>query len=99
MWTEPVEPKWDLIELFAGAANVSKVFREQGKRVFSFERDNGGAAMDMLESAGFLLEPYFRMFRSFMVELGWLLLPSSAQDARSYSEVFESDVEDLLPLC
>lgn len=57
-WTEPVQGQYQLVELFSGKGHVSEAFRANGKRVVSFDREVGGAAMDILETAGFLLGPH-----------------------------------------
>lgn len=45
--------QWQLIELFSGQGNVSKVFKEYGKSVASFDKVLGGDAMDFLKPCGF----------------------------------------------
>lgn len=57
LWTEPTVMKYQLVELFSGEGCVSAAFRAQGKTVLSFDRELGGAAMDMCGDAGFLPEP------------------------------------------
>ena len=56
LWTESVEQKFQLIELFSGQGCVSAAFRSQGKAVMSFDRELGGSSMDMCGSGGFLPE-------------------------------------------
>ena len=57
-WTEPQQGQYQLVELFSGKGHVSEAFRASGKRVISFDREAGGASMDILEVAGFLLGPH-----------------------------------------
>ena len=47
--------RWELIELFSGEGNVSAAFRMAGKTVASFDKLLADRAMDITESAGFLL--------------------------------------------
>lgn len=56
-WSNKKEVQWDCVELFAGAGNLSRAFRQAGRRVVSFDRDMGGDSMDMCTSAGFLSQP------------------------------------------
>ena len=46
-----------MVELFAGAGNVSKVFRQRGKRVASFDTAID-ESMDFSCAAGFARAPY-----------------------------------------
>ena len=45
--------QWQLVELFAGQGNVSRVFRHYGKSVASFDKVMGGDAMDFERPSGF----------------------------------------------
>ena len=48
---------WNVVELFSGAGNVSRVFRESGVPVASFDKTIGGDCMDFTLAAGFLSAP------------------------------------------
>ena len=50
---------WQVVELFAGAGNVSAAFRQCGKSVASFDKEMGGSCMDITLSAGFLSRAEF----------------------------------------
>lgn len=52
-WAKMPDVQWQLIELFSGQGNVSKVFKEYGKSVASFDKVLGGDAMDFLKPCGF----------------------------------------------
>ena len=53
LWSEMPVVQWQLVELFAGQGNVSRVFRHYGKSVASFDKVMGGDAMDFERPSGF----------------------------------------------
>ena len=49
-----IQPKFHLIEFFAGKAAVTKAFQEGGKAVFAYDRDySDSGSMDMNTHSGF----------------------------------------------
>lgn len=56
-WSNIREAKWQCIELFSGEGNLSRAFRQAGRRVASFDINLGGKSMDMRTEAGFLPPP------------------------------------------
>ena len=52
---------WNVVELFSGAGNVSRVFRESHRPVASFDKGIGGDCMDFTLAAGFLSVPQLQL--------------------------------------
>ena len=59
-WTHLAELKWNVVELFSGAGNVSAAMRSYGKAVANFDKELGGGCMDINQPAGFLPAPEHR---------------------------------------
>ena len=55
---------FDCVELFSGVGNVSKMFRERGKSVASFDKSYADKAMDMTGAAGFMSDPQCNAYGS-----------------------------------
>lgn len=68
-WNEEPVLAWQCVELFSGVGNISLAFREAKKTVANFDRVNGGRAMDITLSAGFLLGTQTAKQRSLKLSL------------------------------
>lgn len=61
-WARFPERQFQCVELFSGQGNLSRAFRQAGKRVASYDLELGGEMMDFTRPSGFLLRP--QRFRS-----------------------------------
>lgn len=68
-WTEMPAYSFDCVELFAGVGNVSKMFRQNGKSVASFDKSYADKAMDMTGAAGFMSDPQCNAYASIQVSI------------------------------
>ena len=58
IWMHPAESTYQLVELFSGQGEVSRVFRAIGRSVGSYDKELGGKCMDFTLPAGFACGAY-----------------------------------------